>query len=293
MIWRVKNHELNLRDHARIMGILNVTVDSFSDGGKFVETERAVEHALAMVRDGAAILDIGGESTRPGAEPVAEEEEMRRVMAVIERLKDEGGRMKTEAGNVPPSAFRLPPLLSIDTSKPAVAEAALARGAHIINDVTGLCDPAMLDVAARTGAGVIAMHMQGTPRDMQRAPRYADVVGEVRDFFQETFGRAMAAGIAPECIAFDPGIGFGKTVEHNLALLGNLASLRVAGRPLVVGVSRKSFLGKIIGSEKIEDREAPTVALTVLLAERGANVIRVHDVKPNADALRVAEALKI
>ena len=292
MIWRVKNHELDLREGARIMGILNVTVDSFSDGGKFVETERAVEHALAMVRDGAAILDIGGESTRPGAEPVAAEEEMRRVLAVIEKLRDEGGGMRDEWRAVHPSSFIPHPFLSIDTSKPAVAEAAVARGAAIINDVTGLRDPAMLDVAARTGAGVIAMHMQGTPRDMQRAPSYADVVREVREFFQITYGRAVAAGIAPECIAFDPGIGFGKTVEHNLALLGNLASLRVADRPLVVGVSRKSFLGKIIGSEQIGDREAATVALTVLLAGRGANVIRVHDVRANADALRVAAALR-
>jgi dihydropteroate synthase len=291
MIWRVKNHELDLRDHALIMGIVNVTLDSFSDGGKFADANRAVAHALAMARDGAEIIDIGGESTRPGAEPVSEDEEMRRVLPVVERMKAEGGRMKTDAEKVHSSSFILHPLLSIDTCKPAVAEAAIVRGASIINDVTGLRDDAMLAVAARTGAGVIAMHMQGTPQTMQRAPQYDDVVREVCEFFQKTFERAVTAGVAPECIAFDPGFGFGKTLEHNLALLKNFASLRVADRPLVAGVSRKSFIGKIIGSEKIEDRDAPTIALTALLRERGANIIRVHDVKPNADALRVAESI--
>ncbi len=268
------------------MGVLNVTVDSFSDGGKFADVECAVEHGLAMARDGADIIDLGGESTRPGAEPVSEEEEMRRVLPVVERLKAEGGGRKDES-----RVFPTFPILSIDTSKPTVAEAAISRGAGIINDVTGLRDDAMLDVARRTGAGVIAMHMQGTPRDMQRAPQYDDVLREVRAFFEKTFQRAVAAGLDPECLAFDPGIGFGKTTAHNLALLKNLAALRVAARPLVVGVSRKSFLGKIIGSEKMEDRAAATVALTALLRERGANVLRVHDVKPNADALRVAESL--
>ena len=214
------------------MGILNVTADSFSDGGEWLDAERAVEHARAMAAQGAEIIDVGGESTRPGAEPVSEAEEMRRVLPVIERLVDD-------------ARF----VISIDTMKPAVAVAAVQRGAGIINDVSGLRDPAMREVVRATGAGAIAMHMQGEPRTMQRAPHYDDVCGEIREFFRQTFDACLRSGIDPMRLAFDPGIGFGKTVEHNLALLRNLDSMRVSGRPLVLGVSRKSFLGKVIGSD--------------------------------------------
>lgn len=254
------------------MGVLNVTADSFSDGGEFLNLERALEHAREMIAAGADIIDVGGESTRPGAEPVAEVEEMRRVLPIIERLSNSA-------------------VLSIDTMKPAVARAAVEAGAEVVNDVTGLRDPAMREVVRETGAGAIAMHMQGTPRDMQVAPRYADVCGEIREFFRQTFEACLASGIDSMRLAFDPGIGFGKTVEHNLALLRNLDSMRVGGRPLVLGVSRKSFIGKVAGSMKMDDRAWPTVALTSYGRTRGANVFRVHDVHPNAQALRMTEAI--
>jgi len=256
------------------MGILNVTVDSFSDGGKFLPPEAAVAHALQMANDGAGIIDIGGESTRPGAEPVTEETEMKRVLPVIEKLSS------------------APFLISIDTSKAAVARAAVERGACIINDVTGLQgDPAMIDVVRETAAGVIIMHMQGTPGTMQQSPHYDDVVASVRDFFRQSFTRAVDCGIDPMCIAFDPGIGFGKSVAHNLSLLNHLAELRIEERPLVLGVSRKSFIGKILGSDSPADRDSATAVLTGLMRERGANIIRVHDVQQNLQSLRITEAL--
>lgn len=274
MIWRTKNRELDLTKRGLVMGIVNVTVDSFSDGGKFVATDDAVAHGLEMAGQGADLIDVGGESTRPGAEPVSAEEEMRRVLPVIEKLA---------------SAVRCE--ISVDTSKAQVARAAVEGGASIINDITGLRDPAMRAVAQQTGAGVIAMHMQGTPRDMQHAPYYKDVSAEIRDFFRHTFQAAVTSGIDPMCIAFDPGIGFGKTMAHNLALLKNLARLRVAERPLVIGVSRKSFLGKIAGTSDLGARFWPTVALTSYLREQGANVVRVHELQPNAEALRMTEAI--
>lgn len=274
MIWRTKTGGFDLATRGVIMGVLNVTLDSFSDGGKYAAPEAAVAHAQRMAEEGAEIIDIGGESTRPGAEAVPIQEEMERVLPVIAALAP---RLRCE--------------ISIDTSKPDVARAALAAGAGIINDVTGLRDPRMLAVARETGAGVIAMHMQGTPRDMQRAPHYDDVCAEVRDFFRQTFSRAVAFGLAPMNLAFDPGIGFGKTVAHNLALLKNLASLRVENRPLVVGVSRKAFLGKILGETEMEARFWPTIALSSHLREHGANVLRVHDVRPNLEALRMTEAI--
>lgn len=280
MIWRTRAGELDLARRALVMGILNVTADSFSDGGKFLARDAAVAHALAMAADGAAIIDIGGESTRPGAEPVPEEEEMARVLPVIERVAAELRR------------FSPPCEISIDTSKAAVARAAIERGAGIINDVTALRgDAGMAAVARETGAGVIAMHMQGTPRDMQRAPHYENVIAEVRDFFRQTFARAIGSGIQPERIAFDPGIGFGKTVMHNLSLLRHLAALRVEERPLVLGVSRKAFLGKVTGSAEMADRAAPTLALTALGRANGANIFRVHDVKANVQALAAAETV--
>ena len=257
------------------MGVLNVTPDSFSDGGQFVDANSAVEHALQMVEEGANIVDVGGESTRPGADAVDIEEELRRVIPVIEQLHAKS--------NV---------LISVDTSKAHVARAALKAGASIINDVTGGSgDAGMFGTAAETKATLIIMHMQGTPRTMQKDPEYADVVTEVADFFRQRFERAIQCGIDPMAMAFDPGIGFGKTLEHNLQLLGNLDRLRVESRPLVVGVSRKSFIGKLIGSTEMKERFAPTIALTSLMRAGGADVVRVHDVKENAGALRVAQAV--
>jgi dihydropteroate synthase len=276
MIWQTARKTLDLSAHGVIMGILNVTPDSFSDGGAFPEFGRATEHALRMLDDGAGIIDIGGESTRPGAEPVPVDEEMRRVLPVIEALRARAPEC----------------LISIDTSKAAVAAAALERGAAIINDVTALQgDPAMAQTVARAGAGVVLMHMQGTPQTMQQRPAYGDVVAEVRAFLAERLSAAVAAGIPLECVALDPGIGFGKTAEHNLALLRELGTLRVEGRPLVLGVSRKALLSKFTGSPEVAERLWPTVAITALAREKGAVVLRVHDVGPNVAALRVAEFL--
>ena len=277
MLWQTRAHTFDLSQRALVMGVLNVTTDSFSDGGCFFDVEKAVAHAREMADAGADIIDIGGESTRPGAEPVDEAQEMQRVLPVIERLSTLNSQLST--------------LLSIDTMKPAVARAAIDCGAEIVNDVTGLRDPAMREVVRATGAGAIAMHMQGTPRDMQRAPRYDDVCAEIREFFRQTIADCLASGMDVTRLALDPGIGFGKTVPHNLAILRNLDSMRVGGRPLVLGVSRKSFLGKVLGSDAIEDRAWPTVALTSYGRERGANVFRVHDVQPNAHALRMTEAI--
>lgn len=275
MIWKFKNGEFDLGVRGRIMGVLNVTLDSFFDGGKYATLEKALAHGLQMEEEGAEIIDIGGESTRPGSDPVDAQEEMRRVLPVVEALAK-----KTRCA------------ISIDTNKAAVARAAVERGAGIINDVTGLRgDPAMAEVVRATGAGVVIMHMQGTPRTMQARPRYEDVVKEVGDFFRQSFTNAVSSGIHPMNIAFDPGIGFGKTVAHNLLLLKSIESLRVENRPLVVGVSRKSFIAKITGSESMEDRFWPTVALTCRARERGAQILRVHDVRANAQALRMTEAI--
>lgn len=281
MLWETPLHTFDLRRRAVIMGVVNVTTDSFSDGGQFIDVDAAVTHALELAAEGAGIIDVGGESTRPGAEPVSEEEELRRVIPVIERLARHSASQ--------PALTRF--LVSIDTMKPVVARAAMAAGAAIINDVSGLRDPAMIDVARETGAGVIAMHMQGTPGDMQKAPHYEDVCAEVREFFRQTYDRCLACGMIAARIAFDPGIGFGKALAHNLALLRNLASMRVAGRPLVLGVSRKSFIGKVLGTAALEDREWPTVALTSYGRTQGANVIRVHAVRRNVEALRMTEAI--
>ena len=258
------------------MGILNITPDSFSDGGHFADPATALAHALEMLDQGAGIIDIGGESTRPGAAAVGGEEEIRRVVPVIEALHRQ----------------RPGVLISIDTSKAAVAEAACAAGARIINDVTGLRgDPGMIEVAARRGAGVVIMHMQGSPRTMQQSPHYRDVVAEVIAFFEQQLAGAIRGGVDPESIVFDPGIGFGKTLEHNLALIRSLPRLTVAGRPLLLGVSRKSFIGKLVGSESLSDRAWPTVTLTSFARERGVPLHRVHDVRPNVEALRMTEAI--
>lgn len=262
--------------HAAVMGIINVTPDSFSDAGTYHVTTRAIEHGMNMLSLGADIIDVGGESTRPGAMPVPAEEELRRVLPVVEGLR----------------ALAPDSVISVDTSKATVAAAALACGASIINDVTALTgDPEMARVLAQSNAAVVLMHMQGNPRDMQRNPTYGNVTAEIRHFFEHRLDFALSAGIAPERIALDPGIGFGKTVEHNLTLLRELNSLSVANLPLVLGVSRKQFLAKVTGIESMPERLWPTVALTALLRERGACVLRVHDVGPNVAALRMTEAI--
>ena len=274
-IWRIGERVFDVSRHGLIIGVLNVTPDSFSDGREFFTQDKAIERGLVLAREGAHIIDVGGESTRPGSEPVVLEEELRRVIPVIEEL-----RAKVD---VP---------LSIDTSKAEVARAAIEAGASIVNDVTGgRGDERMLPLIAQTKSALIIMHMQGTPRTMQIQPQYTDVVEEISDFFRQQYARAIGSNIDPMAIAFDPGIGFGKTLEHNLELLAQLERLRAHDRPLVVGVSRKSFLGKLIGSSEIRDRLVPGLALTSLLRARGAEVFRVHDVKENVYALRVAEAI--
>jgi len=257
------------------MGILNVTPDSFSDGAKFFTAEKAVEHGLGMAEEGAQIIDVGGESTRPGSEPVGAGEEIRRVIHVIEKLR-----------------AQIDILISIDTSKAEVANVAIQAGASIVNDVTGgRGDKEMMSLVAKTKSAFIIMHMQGNPRTMQVEPRYVDVVSEVADFFRQQYACALDCGIDPMAIAFDPGIGFGKTLEHNLELLAQLERLRVHDRPLVTGVSRKSFLAKLTDSSDMSGRLASTVALTSLLRARGGDVFRVHDIKENVSALRVTEAI--
>ena len=274
-LWKVAGQTIDLSDNALLMGVLNVTPDSFSDGGQFFTTGQAIEHGLRMAADGAQIIDVGGESTRPGAVPVSIDEELGRVLPVIKKLRD-----------------KISALISIDTTKAPVALAALEAGASIVNDISGgRADPEMMRIAAKKKAAFVVMHMQGTPQTMQMNPRYDDVVTDVVDFFRQQYACALESSIDSMAIAFDPGIGFGKTVEHNLELLANLGRLRIHDHPLVVGVSRKSFLGKIIGSTDINDRLGPTIAFTALLRQRGANVLRVHDVKENAAALRVAERL--
>ena len=274
-IWKIGERVFNVSRQGLIMGVLNVTPDSFSDGGNFATPEKAIEHGVKMASEGADIIDVGGESTRPGAEPIAAEGELRRVLPVIGKL-----RAKID---VP---------ISIDTSKSEVARAAIQAGASVVNDVTGgRGDKEMLPLIAETDSALIIMHMQGTPQTMQNQPRYADVVSEIADFFRQQYACAIGLSIDPMAIAFDPGIGFGKTLEHNLEVLAQLERLRTHDRPLVVGVSRKSFLGKLVNSREIGDRLAPDVALSSLLRARGADVFRVHDVKENVSALRVTEAI--
>ena len=274
-LWKIGDRVFDLSRQGLIMGVLNVTPDSFSDGGNFFDAENAVEHGLRMDAEGAHIVDVGGESTRPGAEAVAAEEELRRVIPVIEQL-----RRRSEV------------IISIDTSKAEVARAAIQAGASIVNDVTGgRSDEKMMPLIAEIKAAFIITHMQGTPQTMQIAPQYTNVVSEVFDFFRQQYARAIVYSIDPMAIAFDPGIGFGKTLEHNLELLAQLERLRACDRPIVIGISRKSFLGKLINSAQISDRLAPAVALTSLLRTRGADVLRVHDVKENVNALNVTEAI--
>ena len=275
MIWRTSRRTFDLADRGLIMGIVNVTPDSFSDGGHFARTDDAVAHALRLTDEGADILDIGGESTRPGAAAVTVEEELRRVIPVIEKLAG-----KTAAA------------LSVDTSKAAVARAAAVAGAEIINDVTALRgDDNMPCAAAESGCAVVLMHMQGTPRTMQLNPHYNDVVAEVAGHLAQRVAAARAAGIGPEHIAIDPGIGFGKTVEHNMQLITGLGRFAALGHPVLLGTSRKSFLATVAQSPELEDRDLPTAVLTALGYGSGARLFRVHAVRPNLQALRLAEAL--
>lgn len=275
-VWKIRGRTHDLSRRAWVMGVLNATPDSFSDGGAYASADDAVRAGLRMVAEGADVLDVGGESTRPGALPVAAGEEMGRVLPVIRGLRAAGGDF----------------LISVDTSKALVAEAALAEGADIVNDVTGLRgDERMASAVARSGAGAVVMHMRGTPADMQRAPHYGDVTAEVGDFFRQAVARAVGCGVDPMSIAIDPGIGFGKTPEHSRTLLRALPAFAALGRPVLVGLSRKSFLGWIAGSPRIEGRLLPGVALACFCRERGARVFRVHDVTPHREALRATEAM--
>jgi dihydropteroate synthase len=285
-----------------LMGIVNVTPDSFSDGGLFLDAGAAVAHARALAGEGAQIVDVGGESTRPGAEPVSAQEELRRVLPVVEGIvADDWGPAHPEPagpGDLAAAAHPARPQVSIDTSKATVARAALAAGASLVNDVSALrADPDMAGVVAESGAECCLMHMLGEPRTMQREPRYADVVDEVMAFLEERLRFAVGEGIGEELIMLDPGIGFGKTTAHNLELLDRLDELTALGRPLVVGTSRKSFLGRIIAGLDGEAgpgdpalRLGGTIATNVLALERGARVFRVHDVAPVRAALAVAAA---
>ena len=274
MLFRARQFEFRFPRPTLVMGIVNVTPDSFSDGGKFLNTDFAVAHALQLVEEGAEILDIGGESTRPGAEPVSEAEELRRVIPVIEALAE-----KTKVA------------LSIDTMKPAVARAALTAGASIVNDVAAhRSEPVMWQTVAEFGAGYICMHAQGTPQTMQQNPVYADVLGEVAEFFQERLARLKAAGVTADQVIFDSGIGFGKTLEHNLSLLAGLKSFQALGRPHLLGVSRKSFIAKIIATEA-NQRLPASLACATLAVANGVQIIRTHDVAATVQAVRVAEAI--
>ena len=275
MIWRTRRETLDLSRRARVMGILNVTPDSFSDGGSHFGIEAAMIHAREMIAQGVDIIDVGGESTRPGSLPVPADEEIKRTAPVIRALRAEWDG-----------------LISIDTSKAAVAKAAIESSADIVNDVSGLrADPQMADLCATSRCGLVVMHMQGTPQNMQVSPHYNDVVQEVADFFNERMASLTARGIAPENICVDPGIGFGKTLDQNIALLRALNKIAPAGRPLLLGVSRKSCIAGMLESTDIKERDWPTVAITSWARQQGTMLHRVHEVRPNLQALRMTEAI--
>lgn len=277
MALELRRHRFELGHRTWVMGVVNVTPDSFSDGGKFLDPAAAIAHGVSLANAGAHILDVGGESTRPGAVEVGTAEELRRVVGVIEGLV-------RACPDVP---------ISIDTSKADVARAAIKAGASMINDITGLrADPQMGAVAAQSGSALCLMHMLGTPRTMQQDPRYVDVVGEVTAFLQAAAQRALSAGVAPSKIVIDPGIGFGKTVDHNLTLLRRLNELRSVGYPLLVGPSRKAFLGVLTG-KAAADRAGGTAATVAIIAAAGsADLVRVHDVAEAIDAAAVGDAVR-
>jgi dihydropteroate synthase len=274
-IWRCRDRTLTLGDRTLVMGIVNVTPDSFSDGGLFLGADDAVRYGARLVDEGADVLDVGGESSRPGAEPVDVEEELRRVIPVIEGL----------AKAVPETP------VSVDTTKPEVARAALDAGARIVNDVTAARDRAMFHAVGVSDAGIVLMHMLGDPRTMQDDPRYEDVVGEVHEYLRERIEAAVFAGIPEERVCIDPGIGFGKNVEHNLSLIRSIPALRTLGAAVLVGASRKRFIGTLTGTEEPSDRLEGSLAAAVLAASLGADVVRVHDVAATVRALKVADAV--
>lgn len=274
MLFRARQYKFEFPRPALLMGIVNVTPDSFSDGGQFLATDKAIQHALSLVEQGADILDIGGESTRPGATPVIEAVELTRVIPVIEELSRQ---------------VHIP--ISIDTVKPNVARAALKVGASIVNDIAAnRSEPTMWQVVAEAEAGYICMHMQGTPQTMQAAPDYKNIVVEIGSFFAERLLRLREHNVSADCIALDPGLGFGKTVEHNLQLLANLGRFEPFGRPMVLGASRKSFIGRIDSSDTGE-RLPGSLACACLAVSAGARIIRAHDVAETRQAMRVAEAI--
>ena len=267
-------NELLKADKAIVMGILNTTPDSFSDGGQFNSTEKAINHAIEMIRDRVDIIDVGGESTRPGAAAVSVEEEIARVVPVIKTLRKQSGVC-----------------ISVDTSKPEVMRAAVQAGADLVNDVNGLREPGALEVCAELDVPVCVMHMQGQPRTMQKSPYYDDVLEDVKSFLQQRIQDCLVAGIKQENIIVDPGFGFGKNLQHNLQLLQQLDEFEVLGVPVLVGMSRKSMLGLILGSP-VEQRLYASVAAAVLAWTKGAKIFRVHDVKPTVDALKVCVAVQ-
>jgi dihydropteroate synthase len=273
-IWRVGDRVFDCSERTLVMGILNVTPDSFSDGGRFLDRASAVAHATRMVDEGADMLDVGGESTRPGSTSVSADEELERVHPVIQRLAE-----------LHPAVP-----ISIDTRKAGVAAEALDAGATIVNDVSGGADPAMFDVVRDREAAVVLMHMQGDPTTMQEAPHYDDVVGEVHEYLRQRIEAAELAGIDPERIAIDPGIGFGKDLDHNLELMHGVDALLDLGRPVMVGPSRKRFIGTILDLPE-EERVEGTVGAVVWMVARGAHLVRVHDVKEVVRAVRVADAI--
>ena len=270
---RCGTRELDL-SRPRVMGVLNLTPDSFSDGGRFVNLDEALTHARAMMDEGAAIIDIGGESTRPGAEPVGEDEELNRVLPVLERLRGECDA-----------------ILSVDTCKPAVMRAAAAAGADLINDVRGFRDPDAIAAVAESDVGVCVMHMQGEPRNMQAEPRYREVVREVRAFLRDQAEALESAGVARERILLDPGFGFGKSLDHNLSLLRELGAFAASGYPVLVGMSRKSMIGQVL-DRPVEERLAGSLAVATLSAWLGASVVRAHDVGPTRDVLKMVAAVR-
>jgi dihydropteroate synthase len=277
MLLRARQFEFQFPRPAMVMGVVNVTPDSFSDGGQFFDSRQAVEHALQLAAEGADIIDIGGESTRPNATPVSEDEELRRVLPVIRELV-------SVTTTIP---------ISIDTMKPSVARAALDAGASMINDIAAnRLDDAMWQVARETGAGYVLMHMQGTPQTMQRHPRYADVVRAVARFYDERLSSLTAYGVLPEQIILDPGLGFGKTLEHNLELLAGLDRFRIYERPVLVGASRKAFIGKVTDAEDVAERLPGSLACAIAAVQAGAQIIRTHDVAATRRALRMMEAIQ-
>ena len=271
--WKLPGRVLDCDERTLVMGVLNVTPDSFSDGGRFFDPEDAVKQALRMVEDGADIVDVGGESTRPGSDPVSVEEERRRVVPIVERLAEE-----------------LDTPISIDTRKAEVAAAAVEAAATIVNDVTAGGDPEMFDVVRESGAAIVLMHMKGEPKTMQEAPHYDDVVREVRDYLEERVEAAVAAGIDREAICVDPGLGFAKTTPHSLTLMKHTDALLDLGRPVLVGPSRKSFIGDVLGTE-VGERAEGTVGAVCYMVGKGAHIVRVHDVRETVRAVRVVDAI--